>query len=240
MNLPENGGAATAPQPQNVPSREFKGVWIPAALWNRKDITWLQKCILAEIDSLSMGCFASNAYLAKQMGIKVQTLKNNLGDLRKKGLLIDWGTNGRQRQISVADNISSDPKHERYRKKYPRGTGKSTPDIPIPVPIDTSVVTNRDTNQSKEVRRRTVRVSNAEKDRLLREATVPKNAPSEPELHEIISRFPVLKKWRPDLPYTLQGTKFRIWRKGNWEPIKNLPELLARLERKCFIEKGKT
>jgi hypothetical protein len=150
MNLTrrDNGAVTPATQAQNEPKRGFNGVWIPASLWKRRDLTWLQKCILAEIDSLERGCFASNAYLAKHMAIPERTLTNNLAVLRKKGLIIDWGFNGRTRQISVADEVSSNPQHTRNRDVCLPGSGYAA--YPEAGPIDTSIDTRGWTKETKE------------------------------------------------------------------------------------------
>jgi len=232
MSDDNRAGSRTDAQLQSEPKREFKGVWIPASLWKRKDLSWLQKCILAEIDSLDKGCFASNGYLAKHMGIAERTLTNNLVELRKKGLLLDWGFNGRTRQMSVADNVSSDPQHTRNR--VPSIPKNGYADVPESGTIDTSVVTKVVTNKSKEVRRR---ASDEEKDRLLRQVEIPKNAPNDEELAQIVSRFPLLKRWRGNTVFwSLKGTKFHLWN-GTlrmWEPIRNIPLLLSKLEEKKF------
>lgn len=232
MNLDNSGGSGPNAQPHSEPRYEFKGVWIPAALWTRKDLTWLQKCILAEIDNLSKGCFASNAYLAKHMGIAERTLTNNLAELRKKNLLIDWGFNGRFRQVSVADCISSNPKHTRNRVGSIPATGYSDP--PESGTIDTSRVTSVVTNKAKESRKRSVSVSEEEKDRLMREVVqVPKNAPDDQELADILSRFPSIQKLRgSSMFFALKGTKFHTWKKNRWVPILNLIKYLEVTDRK--------
>lgn len=94
----------------NESKKEFRGVWIRASLWRRKDLTWFEKCLIAEIDCFANNCFASNAYLAEMMNTTESRLSNALSKLRGMGLIIDAGFNGRVRQILVADNVSSDPK----------------------------------------------------------------------------------------------------------------------------------
>lgn len=102
--------------------KEFRGVWIRASLWRRKDLTWFEKCLIAEIDCFADNCFASNAYLAEMMNTTESRLSNALTKLRKMGLVIDAGFNGRVRQILVADNVSSDPKiHNPTEKKVESG-----------------------------------------------------------------------------------------------------------------------
>lgn len=49
--------------------REFKGIWIPSEIWCNKDLSWTEKIMLREIDSLQDnqegGCYASNSYFAE-------------------------------------------------------------------------------------------------------------------------------------------------------------------------------
>ncbi len=49
-------------------NRDFLGVWIPAKIWMNYDLDIIDKCLLAEIESLggtTTGCFASNLFLSK-------------------------------------------------------------------------------------------------------------------------------------------------------------------------------
>ncbi len=75
-----------------VPERIVKGVWIPAEIWDAPDISWLDKCLLGEIDTLTkknVGCFASNAYLAERFRRTPESIKVSLSQLRSKGYLVD-------------------------------------------------------------------------------------------------------------------------------------------------------
>jgi hypothetical protein len=63
-------------------SLEFKGVWIPAAIWLNKDLSLQEKMLLVKIDSFKE-CFASNQYLADFMCLSVPRVKSILGNLRK-------------------------------------------------------------------------------------------------------------------------------------------------------------
>jgi hypothetical protein len=93
----------------NESKKEFRGVWIRASLWKRQDLTWFEKCLIAEIDCFAGNCFASNAYLAEMMGTTESRLANALSKLRGMGLIIDGSFNGRVRQIMVSNEVSSDP-----------------------------------------------------------------------------------------------------------------------------------
>lgn len=49
--------------------RNFRGIWIPREIWCDKKLTWTEKIMLREIDSLNDenegGCYASNGYFAE-------------------------------------------------------------------------------------------------------------------------------------------------------------------------------
>ena len=47
--------------------RDFKGIWIPKEIWLDSNLTWSEKMLLVEIDSLATlekGCIATNEYLS--------------------------------------------------------------------------------------------------------------------------------------------------------------------------------
>jgi hypothetical protein len=69
----------------DIPQKQFKGVFIPAEIWEDQGLSWTDKCLLGEIYSLTgkEGCYASNEYLASKFGITVGTMKNRISDLRK-------------------------------------------------------------------------------------------------------------------------------------------------------------
>lgn len=71
-------------------SRKFKGVWIPKHLWLSKEVTWMEKCLVAEIDSLSdddLPCDASKEYLSKLFDVSPARIVNMVSALRTKGVL---------------------------------------------------------------------------------------------------------------------------------------------------------
>lgn len=90
-------------QTQDTPeiSRKFKGVWIPKQIWLNPDINWIEKCLLAEIMSLSdeNGCRASNHYLGLLFGKGEGTIANIITKLRKRGLLKTTQFDGRNRSL---------------------------------------------------------------------------------------------------------------------------------------------
>jgi hypothetical protein len=66
--------------------RDFKGVWIPKEIWLDENLACLEKVLLVEIDSLTKNgeCFASNAYLAKFLGISKQHVSRLISNLVRK------------------------------------------------------------------------------------------------------------------------------------------------------------
>jgi hypothetical protein len=64
-------------------NRDFKGVWIPKEIWIDKDLTWMEKLLLVEINSLdnTEGCYASNQYFGEFFnlsGSRISEIVNSL------------------------------------------------------------------------------------------------------------------------------------------------------------------
>lgn len=84
--------------------RQFTGVFIPAHIWERKDISGDQKLLWAEIQSLSRrkeGCTASNEFLAGRMGWTERTVQRHLEILRGFNLIRTTRFDGRRRTLQV-------------------------------------------------------------------------------------------------------------------------------------------
>jgi hypothetical protein len=81
-----------------APRRQFKGVWICAELWEHPDLTYAEKFLIAEIDSLSgkgAACFASNEFLAERILQKIGATNNLISSLTARGYLIRLRFDGR-------------------------------------------------------------------------------------------------------------------------------------------------
>lgn len=102
--------------------RDFKGIWIPKELYLNTELSWTEKILLIEIDSLDskQGCYASNKYLAKFVHIKEGQCANIISELRKKGYIEDLGFDGRKRYIRVQENLKAE-----FRKTLTQSSGKS-------------------------------------------------------------------------------------------------------------------
>jgi len=89
--------------------RDFKGVWIPKEFYLNPDLSWTEKILLVEIDSLDKdgaGCFASNEYLAKFLMLSEGSVANIIIKLIDRGYLIKKGFDGRKRYISVNSDLT--------------------------------------------------------------------------------------------------------------------------------------
>ncbi|MEK2534328.1 DnaD domain protein [Tetragenococcus halophilus] len=69
--------------------RAFKGVWIPKEIWLDKDLNWVEKVLLVEIDSLDNdeGCWASNSYFADFFNLSKNRISILISSLSKKGYI---------------------------------------------------------------------------------------------------------------------------------------------------------
>lgn len=66
--------------------RKFKGIWIPAALWESKELTLQEKCVIAEIDSFTE-FFMSNKALGEFMNVSKSRAKQIIMGLKDKGIV---------------------------------------------------------------------------------------------------------------------------------------------------------
>lgn len=82
--------------------RDFKGVWIPKAVWLDSRLTALDKVILTEIDSLDQGergCYASNAHIAEFCQCSEAKVTKSISQLTKLGYVYVQKFDGRQREL---------------------------------------------------------------------------------------------------------------------------------------------
>jgi hypothetical protein len=92
--------------------RGFKGVWICAAIFLDERLTPAEKILLAEIDSLTTddrGCYASNAHLAKCLGVTASRANHIVARLTREGYIVRVCCDGRLTQRVVAPQYSSNP-----------------------------------------------------------------------------------------------------------------------------------
>ena len=82
-------------------NRNFKGVWIPKEVYLDNNLSWTEKILLVEIDSLDNeeGCFASNNYFSDFIGISPTSISTCISKLVKLGYIKNTGFNGRTRTL---------------------------------------------------------------------------------------------------------------------------------------------
>jgi len=82
--------------------RDFKGVWIPKAVWLDERLSMLDKGILTEIDSLDCGddgCWASNAYIAEFCQCTERKVSDTISKLIDLGYVRVISFDGRTRKL---------------------------------------------------------------------------------------------------------------------------------------------
>ena len=70
--------------------RDFKGIWIPKEIWLDSNLTWSEKMLLVEIDSLATlekGCFATNEYLSDFFNLSKDRISKLISSLKLKGYI---------------------------------------------------------------------------------------------------------------------------------------------------------
>jgi len=121
--------------------RNFKGVWIAAEIWLDKDLTLVEKALLAEIDSFTgngRSFMKSNDTIQSEYGISRNTIGRSLRKLADRGF-VEVTFNGRVRCVTT--RAGSIPKMGR----------QSTQNGEAASPNDTS------TNTSKRTKNNTIK-----------------------------------------------------------------------------------
>jgi len=107
-------------------SRDFKGIWIPREIWLHPTLSLQAKVLWAEIDWLNNrekgGCFATDEYLMKFLGVKSSRLHEVMKELRDLGLLEKISFDGRERVMKA--------KHPEIDDGGMEPSGKAEPSIP--------------------------------------------------------------------------------------------------------------
>lgn len=67
--------------------RNFDGIWIPKSVWESKDLGWIEKLVLVEIDRLDkcVGCYASNQYFSDFFNLSKRRIIEIITSLIDKG-----------------------------------------------------------------------------------------------------------------------------------------------------------
>lgn len=108
--------------------RDFKGVWIPKEIWLHPELSMLEKCLAAEINSLDGddNCYAGNEYFAKFFGVTERHIRRAISNLKKLGIVEQVNFDGRIRYLCGWEKVKSGQ------------TGQKCPGRPVKnVPPDT-------------------------------------------------------------------------------------------------------
>ena len=90
--------------------RQFKGIWIPAEIWETRQLSWNEKVVLLEIDSFTAtgrDCFISDEYIGNLVGVNERTARRILSKLISLGYVKKTRFDGRKRYIesTLTDHI---------------------------------------------------------------------------------------------------------------------------------------
>ena len=70
--------------------RQFKGIWIPAHIWEQLDLTAAERCLWAEIDSFTnakSGYYKTNEQAAEELGISQRSVTRAFAKLENLGAI---------------------------------------------------------------------------------------------------------------------------------------------------------
>lgn len=144
--------------------RDFKGVWIPKAVWLDRRLSALDKMILTEIDSLASeerGCFASNAYIADFCQCSEAKVTKSISLLIKLGYLYVASFNGRQRELksclskniyeAESENVSGcSVKNTRQGSKFYEAESENVRESKLDNKQDNNIFNNNSQKENKQ------------------------------------------------------------------------------------------
>ena len=100
--------------------RQFKGIWIPAHIWEQLDLTAAERCLWAEIDSFTnakSGYYKTNEQAAEELGISQRSVTRAFAKLENLGAITIEKSGVRRVAKStpwrdVLDSVASNPRHD--------------------------------------------------------------------------------------------------------------------------------
>lgn len=81
--------------------RNFKGIWIPKEIYLDERLSWTERILIGEIESLDNenGCFASNAYFSKFLRVSERTISESISKLKELNYISLDCFDGRKRKL---------------------------------------------------------------------------------------------------------------------------------------------
>lgn len=109
---------------------KFTGVWIPAQVFQNNNLTITAKVVFGVLEGLDNedGCFASNSYLSRHLGLGERQIRNVLKELEDASLIIREEIEGK-RTIRTVVNLALGAAMDCHggRKKNSTGGGNGLP-----------------------------------------------------------------------------------------------------------------
>ena len=99
--------------------RDFKGIWITKEIWLDSELNWIEKLMLAEINSLDgdNGCFASNDYFSKFFKLSKTRISQIINSLiQKKYISAEYIKKGNEIVKRVLHTLYNYDKEEDTKK----------------------------------------------------------------------------------------------------------------------------
>jgi len=127
--------------------RQFKGIWIPAEIWLNKNLSAIDKILLADIDSFTGNgklFYKSNATLSRELGVSESTIKRAIKTLLEQNLVKVSG--GTRKRLCESLNSSYQGHSDSYSGHIEPNEGQNEPSAGSKCP-PTNTETNQSTNQ---------------------------------------------------------------------------------------------
>lgn len=113
---------------------KFTGVWIPAGVFQTSKVSITAKVVYGVVEALDNedGCFASNAYLSRHLGLGERQIRNILQELDEANLITRVEVNGRRvirtvEKMAVVKALGEEENCLGGRKNISTGGGKKLP-----------------------------------------------------------------------------------------------------------------
>ncbi len=113
---------------------KFTGVWIPAGVFQTSKVSITAKVVYGVVEALDNedGCFASNAYLSRHLGLGERQIRNILQELDEANLITRVEQNGRRvirtvEKMAVVKALGEEENCLGGRKNIATGGGKKLP-----------------------------------------------------------------------------------------------------------------
>ena len=115
--------------------RDFRGIWIPRAVYLSKEVNWYAKILFLEIHGLTekgMECYMSNGYMASILNVSQRQVSRYVSELKALGWIEEVCFNGRKRYLRSllrfddrAVQADTTEATKRIRQYCPSGQDKS-------------------------------------------------------------------------------------------------------------------